>query len=86
MISESLHELSPLLRTAFVLRDVQRYSTREAAKKLGITENTLKACLWRARHQLAERLGRRLRRIKADVTGSEGQSSAMRGGEACSYC
>jgi DNA-directed RNA polymerase specialized sigma24 family protein len=86
MISESLDELSPLLRTAFVLRDVQRYSTREAAKKLGVTENTLKARLWRARHQLAERLGRRLRRIKVDVTGSEGQSSAMMGGEACSYC
>ena len=36
----------------------------EAAKKLGVTENTLKARLWRARHQLAERLGRRLRRIR----------------------
>jgi hypothetical protein len=47
----------------------------------------LKARLWRARHQLAERLGRRLRRIKADVTGSDGQSSPMMGGgEACSYC
>src|ERR1700680_4676376 len=86
MISENLDELSPLLRTAFVLRDVQGYSTGEAAKKLGVTENTLKARLWRARHQLAERLGRRLRRIKADVTGSEGQSSPMMGGEACSYC
>jgi len=43
---------SPLLRTAFVLRDVQGYSTGEAAKKLGVTENTLKARLWRARHQL----------------------------------
>jgi hypothetical protein len=42
--------------------------------------------LWRARHQLAERVGRRLRRIKADVTGSEGQGPAMMGGEACSYC
>src|ERR1700723_2000006 len=86
IISENLDELSPLLRTAFVLRDVQGYSTGEAAKKLGVTENTLKARLWRARHQLAERLGRRLRRIKADVTGSDGQGSTMMGGEACSYC
>src|ERR1039457_474311 len=39
MISENLDELSPLLRTAFVLRDVQGYSTGEAAKKLGVTEN-----------------------------------------------
>ncbi len=43
MISENLDELSPLLRTAFVLREVQGYSTGEAAKKLGVTENTLKA-------------------------------------------
>src|ERR1700740_3641910 len=49
------------------LREVQGYSTGEAAKKLGVTENTLKARLWRARHQLAERLGRRLRRIQDDM-------------------
>ena len=81
MISENLDELSPLLRTAFVLREVEGYSTGEAAKKLGVTENTLKARLWRARHQLAERLGRRLRRITDDVTGD-----GLMGEEACSYC
>ena len=86
MISENLDELSPLLRTAFVLREVHGYSTGEAAKKLGVTENTLKARLWRARHQLAERLGRRLRRIKDDVTGRNGDSTGMMGNEACSYC
>ncbi len=86
IISENLDELSPLLRTAFVLRDVQGYSTGEAAKKLGVTENTLKARLWRARHQLAERLGRRLRRIKEDVTGGDRQGPPMMGEEACSYC
>ena len=79
MISENLDELSPLLRTAFVLREVQGYSTGEAAKKLGVTENTLKARLWRARHQLAERLGRRLRRMKDGITGSMGDAE-------CSYC
>ena len=79
MISENLDELSPLLRTAFVLREVQGYSTGEAAKKLGVTENTLKARLWRARHQLAERLGRRLRRMKDDMTGGIGDPE-------CSYC
>jgi RNA polymerase sigma-70 factor, ECF subfamily len=80
MISENLDELSPLLRTAFVLREVQGYSTGEAAKKLGVTENTLKARLWRARHQLAERLGRRLRRMRDDITGT-GMGDAE-----CSYC
>jgi len=86
MISENLEELSPLLRTAFLLREVEGYSTGEAAKKLGVTENTLKARLWRARHQLAERLGRRLRGIQDDVTGRSGRSSGMMGEEACSYC
>ena len=79
MIGANLDELSPLLRTAFVLREVQGYSTGEAAKKLGVTENTLKARLWRARHQLAERLGQRLRRMKNDMAG--GMSDAE-----CSYC
>src|ERR1700687_1609551 len=79
IISENLDELSPLLRTAFVLREVQGFSTGEAAKKLGVTENTLKARLWRARHQLAERLGRRLRRMKDDMTGGMADPE-------CSYC
>ncbi len=79
MISENLDELSPLLRTAFVLREVHGYSTGEAAKKLGVTENTLKARLWRARHQMAERLGRRLRRMKDGMTGGMGDPE-------CSYC
>src|SRR6476646_177188 len=80
MISENLEEISPLLRTAFVLREVEGYSTGEAAKKLGVTENTLKARMWRARHQMAERLGGRLRRMKDDM------SSSMGNDEACSYC
>ena len=79
MIGANLDELSPLLRTAFVLREVQGYSTGEAAKKLGVTENTLKARLWRARHQLAERLGQRLRRMKNGMTGGMGDAE-------CSYC
>src|SRR5438128_10819564 len=79
MISENLDELSPLLRTAFLLREVQGYSTGEAAKKLGVTENTLKARLWRARHQMAERLGRRPRRMKDGMTGGMGDPE-------CSYC
>src|SRR5579864_4271525 len=86
MISENLDELSPLLRTAFVLREGEGYSAGEAAKKLGVTENTLKARLRRARHQLAERLGRRLRRISDDMTGNGGDGAGMMGEEACSYC
>src|SRR5579871_7009918 len=79
MINKNLDELSPLLKSAFVLREVQGYSTGEAAKTLGVTENTLKARLWRARHQLAERLGSRLKRMKDGMTGGMGDAE-------CSYC
>src|SRR5258708_5694450 len=80
IINENLDELSPLLRTAFVLREAEGYPPGKAAKKLGERENTLRARLWRARHQLAERLGRRLRRMK------DGMSGTTVGDEACSYC
>jgi len=56
LLEENLGELSPLLRSAFLLREGQGLSTSEAARKLGVSENTLKARLWRARQQLAERL------------------------------
>jgi RNA polymerase sigma-70 factor (ECF subfamily) len=62
----TLQELSPLLRAAFTLREVRGYSTREAAKQLGIAENAFKARLWRARHQLARRLQGRLERARSD--------------------
>lgn len=61
LIGENLDELSPLLRTAFILREVEGFSTGEAASKLGVTENTLKARLWRARQQLAGRLSKHMR-------------------------
>ncbi len=56
MLEENLADLSPLLRTAFRLREVEGLSTEEAAKTLGVSENTLKARLWRARQQLVARL------------------------------
>src|SRR5712691_604726 len=62
LLEEDLAGLSPLLRSAYLLREVEGLSTGEAARELGVTQNTLKARLWRARQQLASRLGRRLRR------------------------
>jgi len=56
-----------------VIRRAKRPRSWESRK------NTLKARLWRARHQLAERLGRRLRRMKDDMTGAMGDPE-------CSYC
>lgn len=62
LIKANLAELSPVLRDAFVLRESQGLTTSEAARALGVSENTLKARLWRARRQLAERLAPLLRR------------------------
>jgi RNA polymerase sigma-70 factor (ECF subfamily) len=66
LINANLAELSPVLRDAFVLRESQGLTTSEAARALGVSENTLKARLWRARQQLAERLAPLLRRGTGD--------------------
>jgi len=66
ILEENLEDLPPLLRSAFLLRELQGLSTREAARTLGVTENALKARLWRARQELAARVGGRLRRDNPD--------------------
>jgi RNA polymerase sigma-70 factor, ECF subfamily len=56
MLEQRLEELTPEMRTAVLLRDVEGLSTEEAAETLGVPENTLKSRLHRARLQLAERI------------------------------
>ena len=53
-----IEELSPMLRTVFVLRVMRECTTDETAKILSVSENTVKARLWRARRKLAKRLTR----------------------------
>ncbi len=81
IVEAKLKDLSPLLRSAFELREVEGLTTEEAAKELGISQNTLKARLWRARQQLANRLGRRLRREPESVecAGAEAPSATDAG-------
>lgn len=55
-LQQNLDDLSPLLRHAFELRELEGFSADEAAKALGVSRNTLKARLWRARQQLEARL------------------------------
>ena len=62
VLTLALEQLSPLLRAAFILREVRGYSTREAARRLGVAENTFKIRLWRARHQMARCIKTRLER------------------------
>jgi RNA polymerase sigma-70 factor (ECF subfamily) len=56
-MNKKLAEISPLLRTAFWLREIEGLTAEEAAQVLGVSRNTLKARLWRARQELAARLG-----------------------------
>ena len=56
LLDRNLTELSPEMRTAVLLRDIEGLSTQEAAEALGVLENTLKSRLHRARLQLAEQI------------------------------
>jgi RNA polymerase sigma-70 factor (ECF subfamily) len=60
ILRDHIDELTPMLRTAFVLRKVGEYSTSETAKLLRVSEETLKGRLWRARRELAKRVSRNL--------------------------
>ncbi len=51
-LDEAIRALSPALRAAFILRDLQNLSTREAADVLEISELAVKTRLLRARLEL----------------------------------
>ena len=55
-LQEAILELPQIYREVFVLRDVQRRSIRETAKALGITEETVKTRLLRARLKMRSAL------------------------------
>jgi RNA polymerase sigma-70 factor (ECF subfamily) len=76
-LKENLDDLSPLLRNAFQLRELQGLSADEAAKALGVSRNTLKARLWRARQQLGARLGDVLRGPRRPLRGASSLGAAL---------
>ena len=51
-----LEELSPILRTVFVLRDIEGLTIDQTVEVLSVSETAVKARLWRARLQLREGL------------------------------
>ena len=55
-LDQAVQQLTPALRTVFVLRDVEGLSVKETAETLGITEVTVKTRLLRARLKLREAL------------------------------
>jgi RNA polymerase sigma-70 factor (ECF subfamily) len=60
-LMQFVSRLSPSLRRAFKLRDLDGCSVREAARTLGLAEGTVKAQLSRARAKLTRQMRRALR-------------------------
>jgi RNA polymerase sigma-70 factor (ECF subfamily) len=60
IIRDQIAQLTPILRTAFVLRKIREYNSSESAKILRVSEQTLKGRLMRARRQLAKGMSRTL--------------------------
>lgn len=57
-LSAAISSLPEMLRTTFILRDVEGLTTAEAASELGISESNVKVRLHRARTQLRHSLAR----------------------------
>src|SRR6201997_3923303 len=56
ILARTLEQLRPLLRTVFVLRDVEGLSIEQTAQALNLSQSAVKARLWRVRLQVRERL------------------------------
>jgi RNA polymerase sigma-70 factor (ECF subfamily) len=56
ILIKALQELRPILRTVFVLRDVEELSIDQTAEVLDLSPSAVKSRLWRARLQLRELL------------------------------
>jgi RNA polymerase sigma-70 factor, ECF subfamily len=57
-LDQAVANLPPSLRVVFILRDVQRLSTREVSEVLNLSESAVKTRLSRARLRLREELTR----------------------------
>ena len=65
-LRQALAQLSPKLRQAIQMRDLDGYSTREAAEALGISTNSLKARVTRGRANLSLLVSEFIRTRKAE--------------------
>jgi RNA polymerase sigma-70 factor (ECF subfamily) len=88
ILVKTLSELRPILRTVFVLRDIEGLSIDQAAEVLDVSHAAVKARLWRARLQLRERLAKyfskQTKSARAElVPGRETAEELSLPGEAC---
>jgi RNA polymerase sigma-70 factor (ECF subfamily) len=61
ILIRTLRELPPILRTVFVLRDIEGLTIDQTAEVLNLSHTAVKARLWRGRLQLRERLNKYFR-------------------------
>jgi len=64
ILIKTLEELRPILRTVFVLRDIEELSVDQTAEILDLSPAAVKARLWRARLQLRDLLSKYFRKQK----------------------
>ena len=83
ILIKCLEELSPILRTVFVLRDIEGLTIDQTAEVLDVSHTAVKARLWRARLQLRESLtkyfSKQAQFARAQVFPSEGRTGRIVG-------
>src|SRR6202021_369277 len=58
ILIKTIEALRPILRTVFVLQDIEGLSTVQTAEVLSLSQSAVKSRLWRARLQLRECLNK----------------------------
>jgi len=80
ILIKALEELSPILRTVFVLRDIEGFSIDETAEVLNVSQAAVKARCRRARLQLREHLNKyfnnQVKHARAELVSSGGQTGS----------
>ena len=78
ILIENLKELRPILRTVFVLRDIEGLSMEQTAQVLSLTPAAAKARLWRARLDLRALLSKYFSKHKEPVRIGSARGSPSR--------
>jgi RNA polymerase sigma-70 factor, ECF subfamily len=72
ILSKSVRNLRPGLRTAIVLRELRELSTSETACRMGLPTGTVKARIFRGKRQLRQKLGSYLKPTRKPETSIAG--------------
>jgi RNA polymerase sigma-70 factor (ECF subfamily) len=79
LLQAGLQRLSPELREAVILRDLEELEYKEIASVLNVPEGTVKSRLNRGRAELARILRRAVRPVRSTVSGAPSERSERTG-------